>query len=72
MRRKHGLDRFWYEDGQKWIEVTWKDGELDGLDKWTKVYRTNMEKWKSRRFGDSVGSGNDREFYVHAKKLNKN
>ena len=36
---------YWYENGEKELEGTYKDGELDGL--WTDWYENGQNSWYS-------------------------
>ena len=44
----------WYENGQKWHEVTYKDGEKDG--KWTE-WRNNGRKMSKKTYKDGKQIG---------------
>ncbi len=42
--QRHGLERWWYESGQKWHEITWRKGEKHGMATWW--HEIDPKEWK--------------------------
>ena len=55
----------WYENGQKWHEVTYKDGEIDG--KWTSWYEDG-QKEEEETWKDGELDGKCTTWYVNGEK----
>ena len=61
----HGPANIWYENGQKWWEVNYKDGEVDGLA--TRWYE-NGQKHYEANYKDGMEDGLKTYWYENGQK----